>query len=516
MDNVFDLIEDFYAQDPEWNNVLRQSYAEDFLRLKSWQGTSDAELIKTWDYVMELCLYLGNAENFLGDMNREDFIDCVGWCCRNISDFTVTAEYIGGFIDTISELFAHLKKKRIITDASAPLEAKAKLLPEGKKLQLLDKKGNFLPEYARYNQYATPDLPSKIYLNIGERIENLLNFMQQFYSDPKYKQDVERANFLFSGILMNAALNEKPDSEEYRQTFWDYFLFDYHMLANDKTPLHHFYDTFKPENFTSSGLAAKDVLDELMEIKLVLFEVLGKTPEGLYSCRDILTGENYALMLPIADDTQTEGFVFMGHIFYNDTMVMNFVRGMFMSKASKKRFLQILGKFRDWFAVRYGGEMCWEGFIYRNPIFVRHISLLYAAYMRMEGFNYETKIEHYEAQPVQKDAVSLMLWDMMRYYAFSAYDIFLAKTMWSDYLASSGKKAESIRISEIWAAGIIYNFIRLNDVYNYDIEQVSAMCYGLDKAAIKRTAKAIASELALEKHDPRYVNEEGMLLMLLQ
>ena len=33
MINVFDLVEDFYAQDEEWNTVLRQKYAEDFLRL---------------------------------------------------------------------------------------------------------------------------------------------------------------------------------------------------------------------------------------------------------------------------------------------------------------------------------------------------------------------------------------------------------------------------------------------------------------------------------------------------
>ena len=29
MINVFDLVEDFYAQDEEWNTVLRQKYAED-------------------------------------------------------------------------------------------------------------------------------------------------------------------------------------------------------------------------------------------------------------------------------------------------------------------------------------------------------------------------------------------------------------------------------------------------------------------------------------------------------
>ena len=42
------------------------------------------------------------------------------------------------------------------------------------------------------------------------------------------------------------------------------------------------------------------------------------------------------------------------------------------------------------------------------------------------------------------------------------------------------------------------------------------MCYGVPKQTIERTAAAVWETLALETHDPRYVNEEGLLLMLLQ
>ena len=38
MTNVFDLIEEFYTQDEEWNTVLQQACAEDFLRFKTWHG----------------------------------------------------------------------------------------------------------------------------------------------------------------------------------------------------------------------------------------------------------------------------------------------------------------------------------------------------------------------------------------------------------------------------------------------------------------------------------------------
>ena len=77
MDNIFDYVADFYAQDEEWNTVLQQSYVENFLRTKLWQGASEEELLKDWEHITVLCIFLGNSDNYLGDMTRESFIDCV-------------------------------------------------------------------------------------------------------------------------------------------------------------------------------------------------------------------------------------------------------------------------------------------------------------------------------------------------------------------------------------------------------------------------------------------------------
>lgn len=514
MDNVFDLVEDFYAQDAEWNSVLQQSYVENFLRLKAWQGAGEDELVQAWDHITVLCIYLGNSENFLGDMSRENFIDCVGWCARNVSDFVLTAENVSAFLDTMIELYAHLKKKHIITGDSAPAEAKAKLLAGGR-VQMLKPDGRFLPQYERYNVYATPDLPAKVFLNIGERLQELLEAVQTFFAARRYQRDIERATFLYSGIIMSGAVEEKPGSEEYAQCFWDYFLFDYHMIADDKTPLRHFYDNICADSFSVQGRVSRDVLLELLQARLVLFTVEGKAEDGMYSCCNVFTGEQYLLMLPIGGDVETQDMVFLGHIFYNQSMVMNFIRGMLMPKSAFKRFKRIMEQAKDWVAVRQSGVMSWEEFIDRFPIFVRHLSLLYSAYVRLGGFDYHTAISSYKPQPVRRDAVSTVIAKMMKPYAFSAYDIQLARTMWSDYLELAQKAASSIRVPEIWAAGIIYNFIKCNGVYNYDDGHISDMCLGVPVSSVRRTAQEIRRVNQLEEHDPRYINEEGLLLMLL-
>lgn len=513
--NIFDLVEEFYTQDEEWNTVLEQRCAENFLRIKMWQGTTDQELIKIWDYITILCVYVGNSDSYLGDMTREDFIDCVGWCCRNVSGFRATAKNVGSFLDVVIELFAYLKKGRLIISEKAPVEARERLLSGGR-LQIIAPDGSFLPKHERYNLYATPDLPAKIFLNIGERLQSLLEEVQGLFARKRYKRDIERASFLNDGILAGSIPGARGSDEENSQTFWDYFLFDYHMLDNDKTPLQHYHDMLMS---TNSEAVDVEILEELLEARLVLFEVSGRTEEGLYICNDVLSGETYKLLLPVDDNVDTKGYIFMGHIFYNNSMVMNFIRGMLMSRSGRKRFLEVMDKAREWAAVREGGSLSWQGFVKRYPVFVRNASLLYSAFTHLGSFDYQTRVHDYQPSqefPAAAEDVFVVLPQIMLANNFSAYDIDLAATMLCDYLAKAQDFSRRGYRAEEWAAAVICNFVAVNGVYVYKTEQLARMCNNARLGAVEALKDRIDSVLDLEEHDPRYINEEGLLVMLLQ
>lgn len=514
MNNVFDLVADFYGQDEEWNTVLRQSYVENFLRSKSWQGATDEELTEAWDYITMLCLYLGNSENFLGDMSRDDFIDCVAWCGRNVADFKLTDKRVAKFLDIVSELYQHLYNKKIIMSGDSPVEAKEKLMPEGK-LTMMDYDGNFLPEHNKFNLYSTADLPAKIFLNVGDRLNDLIEALRKFFSQERFLRDIERAAFMYGGILLTGAVDEKPGTEEYAQCFWDYFLFDHYLVDYDQHPLEYFYEyVCKDRMFSEDGNVSKDVLEELVKARLVLFAVEGVNEEGSYRCRDFMTGQIYNLMLPIDPDTKVEDFLFLGHIFYNETMVMNFLRGMTVPQRARKKLYEVLVDAKNWYAIRNGGEASWEEFISRNAMFIRHVSLIFSAYVRMDGFNYTTKVENYYPMPIdQEDRVAQTIRSMMKPYAFAAYDIMLTQRIWSDYRAHYNNF--SPRLADVWAAGAVMCFIDVNNVYNYDLAKVAEMCHNIPTSAISKCAEQIKKTLGLEEHDPRYINEEGLLLMLL-
>ena len=172
MDNVYDLVEDFYGHDPGWNFLLRREYAEGFLRIEAWHGKTPEELYDIWDQLTMLCLYLGNTELMLGDMSADDFVDCIAWCGRNVSEFDADYEHTKYFLDTCVRLYAYLQKKNVISDAGAPLEAEEKLLAGGK-MNIVNPDGSFTDENKDRRLFTVPDASNKIFLNVNERMQEI-------------------------------------------------------------------------------------------------------------------------------------------------------------------------------------------------------------------------------------------------------------------------------------------------------------------------------------------------------
>ena len=121
----------------------------------------------------------------------------------------------------------------------------------------------------------------------------------------------------------------EPETEEFWQCFWDYFLFDYHLIADDKTPLQHFADNGKSNNL--------ELVNELCKSRLAIFTVEEACEEGFYACKDFLTNEEYSLNLPLDIDADIKDMLVVGHIFYNKTMVMNYVRCFQINPIARKR-----------------------------------------------------------------------------------------------------------------------------------------------------------------------------------
>ncbi|MEG1727081.1 MAG: hypothetical protein RR321_04090 [Acidaminococcaceae bacterium] len=502
-ENVYDLVADFYAHDEGWNMVLRQDYAEGFLRQAAWQGADDAELRKKWQYMMMFCLYLGHAENMFGDLDEDDIIDGIAWCGRNIADFAISFGVVQEYLTLLNALLLYLKGKKAISSAVAAQIAAKTLLGEDGVLHTIKADGEFTPTEARRALYATPNAPVKIFLNIGDMLQDLLDELHDYFQADEFHVDLERAIFLYQGIFSE----EKPEdleTDEFWQCFWDYFLFDYHLLQDDQTPLVHFQATKLSAN--------QELLLELRNSKLALFTIDGVNEDDMYICTDFLTQESYNLNLPLEGELDTQEMIFIGHIFYNNTMVMNYIRCLRIGKLASNRLRQVLRACYEWFLIQEPNGT-WQDFVARHPMAVRHMTYLYSVSLKLGGFEQHTEVQNYTPPVVVEpaDAVTLCLEKILSSYHFAQRDIMLATRMWLDFAQEEGT---SFQKPEQWAAGVITNYVRLNAVYSYSDQRLAEMCWQVPLVTLRLTADKIKQKLKIEKHDPRYCNEESFLMML--
>ena len=515
MDNVYDLVEDFYGHDPGWNFLLRREYADGFLRTEAWQGKSPEELYDIWDQLTMLCLYLGNTELLLGDMSADDFVDCVAWCGRNVSEFEADYEHTKYFLETCGRLYAYLQKKKVISDAGAPLDAAAKLL-DGGTMHIINPDGSFAEGHKARTRHTVPDAANKIFLNVGERMQEIYAAMHEFFTDTQFSVDLERATVLYHGVFGSALTESAKCREEAVNSFWDYFLMDYRLMLRDMHPLEYFYRAVccKDGGRYDADFARRnsDILEEFLSARLVIFTVQGFTDEGAYLCRDFLSNETYQLNLPLNEDFDTTDMLFIGHIFYNGNMLTDNVRGYKIERVNTLFLRDTLKRTYEWVSVQQQ-KPTWQWFSASYPMVLRNMTFLYAAGIAHRNFNNYTEHTKYNAAPYRDDTLvaGLLKNTMLKNY-FSVADVRLATQMWCD-LEAAGAVNGSYSETE-WTAGVIYTFIRLNGAYTFFDEHIAKFC-GVEAEKMRTVAEYIAQALNVEEHDPRYSNEEGLLVMLM-
>ncbi|HIU64391.1 MAG TPA: hypothetical protein IAB06_05105, partial [Candidatus Avacidaminococcus intestinavium] len=271
------------------------------------------------------------------------------------------------------------------------------------------------------------------------------------------------------------------------------------------TPLQHFSEQGITEN--------QELVEELLKARLAIFTVDYVDEDNLYQCTDFLTGEHYALNLPLDQNLEVADKIFIGHCFYNNTMVMNYVRCLKIGKLAAKRLKNAFNRCFARYKIQEPTSD-WQGFITRHPMMLRHLAYIHSSFIKLGGFVSETAVKDYQpltSSTDNEDEVVHCIKQMMKSYYFSKRDIELAVRLWHDFLAGETVGASK---SEIWASGVITNFIQLNAVYNYSDAKIAEMCWNVPLQSLKTAAERIKSKLGIEKHDPRYSNEEGLLLMM--
>ncbi len=503
MENVYDLINEFYSNDEGWNLILARDDVESYFRKQAWQGVDGKQLKSDWMYLVMLCLYMENDDLTLDEMTGDTLVDAVSWCARYVAEFTADYSHVKAFLDCLGRFFVSMKEDGRIESSLAPYLAEQMLLQDDGSVAIVDPSGSFLPgEEEREENSALPP-EGTIFLHAGEDVDGLMREIHFFFQNDHFNMDFERAVSLYNDSMGRLDL-EGPQSEEYWRGFWDFFLFDYHTVEEDMTPLDYF---CRYGNSHYEKLAR-----ELSSARVAFFKVEELLDEERCLCSDFIDGTSYILNLHLEPGESLDDLILSGNVFDNRSLGMNYLQHHHLKPMAQRRLKEVLQACLAWFRIQ-DPHAQWSDFMRRHSLVCRKILRKFDANPAAVVFPYQTKISGYlpAPEPDTMDVVTTMLCRIMKFSGFSRFDIRLSCQMWQDYKAL-GLPDDSYP-PEIWASAILENLLEINEKRAAQQKPFFIESIGKPFENVSKAYMDLRLALHLESSDPRYLNEKGYLMM---
>lgn len=509
MKNVYERIRLYFNHEEFKGELVKREWVEGFLRLKAWQGLGDKELGKVWSYLQFFMQYLRYSDHdSLEELTVRDYSFMIEWLTLHNSKFPLSLAHIRRYLTAIMEFYQYLAGKRIV-DNAVEVENATEEIAGGKKIRLLRPSAtqgltNWVEEDAAKAAQRLFGEDEDTVRFVGQTIEQLMVQLGAYFQERQFHVDFDRALYLYTGPLESV-----PDhgQEDFWLGFWDYFLFDYHLLKNGETPLKHFYQKFddrlQPEQRT--------ILQDLMSARFTVFYVNRIINQEWLECVNLLTGEKF--QLPFMFEYATlKKLLFFGHIFSQGLVMINYVTSMEVSPNLRRRIKdEVLRQLKIYQIQEPKADMA--AFLNRHALVIRHTIdiLVNVAKVNVTPFSQlEREFPVIPARAEPDAAVAAMITHLMQEHYFSEQDNQLVQKLWADYCQLVDTK---VRKPAVWAAAAISTFVQINFISALKPERL-AKTLGISEASLYKNRSTLYKTLQLQPFDPRYLNEEGFVISL--
>ncbi|MBP2660827.1 MAG: hypothetical protein H6Q69_3859 [Firmicutes bacterium] len=503
--NVYDQVQIFYNEAIVWEPIIQQEWVEGFLRQKAWQGISDDKLKDTWHQIQFFILYLThfNNEN-LDEISLEEYSFIVKWLSENVSGFKITLKSVRHFFSILIEFYTYLYTKKMIINLDEIKEA-AQEISGGKKINLL--KSQSIIEGLKNMEDVSEHFDDKVLFGIviGEAVESLMLKLGKYFQQQEFTEDFERALYLYTGPFDNAA---EEVEEDFWLGFWDYFLFDYHLLENDLKPLEYF-NTTCGERLTPDEYK---ILQSLLGSSFTVFYINRIISQDLVECINLFTNETFQLPTPDFNYKILKNLLFFGHIFSQGLVMINYVTSLEVSINLRKRIKDEVMRQNEIFMIQEP-KATLADFFKRHALVVRHTINILVTLAKVNVTllsQLERSYPIIKEKRMAKESVTSLLHNLVVEYGLSRFDERLLEKMWYDFCQLS---VVNVRKPENWAVGLLLAYAQINGVINIAIDQVAEK-KGISLASIYKTRTQLFEVLQLENFDPRYLSEDGFVICL--
>ncbi len=515
MTNIYDVINELYNDDEGWNTVLDRKYAEQFLRTEAFHGASDDELLEIWQQVMYLLIYCGNTSYRIGDMTGEDLIYCISWCQRNIGDFELDYGNVDYFLSVIQRLLTFLKQKKAISGDTAAAKCRLKLLGADGRLLLFRNDGSLPEEYENFRTNREPDLETKVFMQLGQKLAILFDMMQKYFGDARFSLDRRRACYAFFGS------DKEPETDMERPelfaSFWEYYIFDYRLRDTDERPIDHFYTYYRnhPDpQYGKSNKALTELLASMQKIQLMVFTIEREEADGWFSCRDFFSGSISELSLPVDETVDIRNFLCIAHVFEDGNLITEYLRSVIVAPPVQKVLYNRLSGFLAYYRVAHP-DADWEQFVNANPALVMHM-VAYAgipdAVIQLTHLS-ENVREYIPAVIRKDDPVHQFLSQFGKLLHLSWQDRKNLTQMWGDFYSLRPIACFRDEDYMIWALAVLDNYMKITKTFLMDVVPYAEKVH-VDTETIAERTSVIKDVLQLEPFDPRYISEDAFMNMV--
>ncbi len=503
MNNVYDEVHFFYSKFPHFDLVVKQQWLEKFLRKKAWAGRSDVDMRSIWQQIKYLYLYLDDIKVYaMSSLLPTDYVKAAVWTSERNPEFPLEEKQITYFFFVLKNFLQYLDTE-LNTDYMPALYAGMKHFYVNGMFKIPQDELGYDKIYDSLDQAdgITPEDATR--LNV--LLESLLNKIGIYYKSEEFSSDFNRALSLYAGPFTVIPENENDD---FWLGFWDYFLFDYHLICNDLSPLQHFYNTNK--DFVQQ--TELRILQDLLKAEFTVFFINYVRDDDMVECTNLFTNEHMQLPQPDYGLYDYRKVLLYGHIYLKGVVMLNYITSVPASKNLRNRIKEEVVRQHQVYRQQEKSASL-DDFFKRHAVAVRHtIDILVrlakvnvvSPNLLMRGF---PKIDTHNEQ--QDEQASVILRSLAARYHFSLYARNMMLKMWQ-HVCSSLPVAES---PETRALSVFLSFTTVNGI-NFINKKLLLSRFNVNKELFQNDCEKIANALRLRVFDPRYLTEEGFVLSL--
>ena len=499
MENVYGKVDRFYKDDVSSWAVITQETTERYLRQLAWKGHNDSELTQIWSVLRNLLLYADHMKLFKLDLFMvEDYQDIIYEYVYGSEKSTSYQDYVAKFFRILGNFYALNSELVSRTALSIFNKAKESFYEDGKFVPpAINLHGEFKP-----SDEEIAEVDDTFIEEMDKKMEKLLVRMQKHFHRPRYAEDVDRALKLFFNHQGSA---ENRNDIILGNEFWDYFFFNYHLIANDKLPVQQYIEDM------GSEISAQDrfMLKWSMRTPYNVLFVEEMHYDSLV-CRDLLTDEEVEFTGRYSFSIDPFKMLICGHRHRGlGDYELGGMSCIPAAPAQQKRIKDDIMHQLEAFKVQEPSATI-EAYLARHVGAVRqNIELISRGrLLRVPGYDFaEPSLCINEEQMPPYDLVELFN-EKMRNFGVSYHGCKLAGRLYSDAYGYARSVDADYSDDEIMNASLLL-YLLTNDIDGQDSRLFEEL--NIDYSRMPNLVNLLADGIDWQYYDPRYLSEEGFV-----